>query len=659
MPATAGLVTSELLRKMKLPDRRLSQAEMEKLDKALESDLLPEDCMDPVTLDGFFTALAVGPVAVLPVEWFRVICGTRGDTQIFTSSDEAKRVFGLTARLYIDIEKIFYALSDEPGLCDYDPLLAHSRRDVDQPQGRGKKWWALVRLLVPGFEPPAGPYLSAEEWCAGFYRGFDLQSEAWKPLCEDPKHADLLVPIFWFINENLRNQTCAGRDPEAVRQKMRRAIAPSVKAINIYWRMREENIKQERLDRFQDECRQILLRNTPPGKERQEAIAEYEREVRRLTPKTPNGPKSRKAQQERALNTALKAVLVALGDGTPSKLRAQAPFLPKAATAPNRMVPKPKVEQDEACPCGSRKTLKECCNDPLSAAEMDELDRSLRFDGTSEDCRSLGALSGFFTALAIGPVEVLPDEWLPVIWGTRSDPPSPRSAEERKHGVGLLLRFFHGVERTFSADPEGGEAEYEVMLPDWVRQGGRLFATAEEWCAGFYLATELKSEDWDLLCEDEEKAHILGPIFWFADKDVREKMSAKIFPGEDPEAVRPGIQSAIATSVLAIRDYWRARQEKARQETGARFEPGTQSRPVPEAARSAEALREKGLIETVKALVEALGDLKPAVRTTGSPRLPKAATSSKNIIRKPEVAKDESCPCGSGKTLKECCKFVN
>jgi len=224
-------------------------------------------------------------------------------------------------------------------------------RPVDQ-------WWALARILAPGIEPGGGPYVWGYEWCAGFYRGFHLRSEAWKPLRKDREHAQLLMPIFWFINEDLRRETCAGRDPEAVRHAMLLAVAASVKAINIYRRMKEENARQEILDRFDDQCRQIPCQNTPPGKERQRALAEFEKAGGR---RTPRGAKSRKARRERVLNTALETVSKALGGGrngarqqagqTPPKLTSEAFWLPKAATSVESLLRKPQVGQDDLCPC--------------------------------------------------------------------------------------------------------------------------------------------------------------------------------------------------------------------------------------------------------------------------------------------------------------------
>ncbi len=51
----------------------LSDGEFEELDDLLLSDDLPDDCMDSVTLEGFLTAIAIGPVTVTPEQWLPLV----------------------------------------------------------------------------------------------------------------------------------------------------------------------------------------------------------------------------------------------------------------------------------------------------------------------------------------------------------------------------------------------------------------------------------------------------------------------------------------------------------------------------------------------------------------------------------------------------------
>ncbi len=49
----------------------LSDSEFGELDDLLLSDDLSEECMVAVTLEGFLTAIAIGPVTVRPEHWCR------------------------------------------------------------------------------------------------------------------------------------------------------------------------------------------------------------------------------------------------------------------------------------------------------------------------------------------------------------------------------------------------------------------------------------------------------------------------------------------------------------------------------------------------------------------------------------------------------------
>ena len=53
----------------------LSAAELSELEAFLMSDATSDECMDLVTLDGFLTALVVGPELVPPSSWLPVVWG--------------------------------------------------------------------------------------------------------------------------------------------------------------------------------------------------------------------------------------------------------------------------------------------------------------------------------------------------------------------------------------------------------------------------------------------------------------------------------------------------------------------------------------------------------------------------------------------------------
>ena len=54
----------------------LNDSEFGELDDLLLSDDLPEESMDAVTLEGFLTAIAIGPVTVTPEQWLLQVFGS-------------------------------------------------------------------------------------------------------------------------------------------------------------------------------------------------------------------------------------------------------------------------------------------------------------------------------------------------------------------------------------------------------------------------------------------------------------------------------------------------------------------------------------------------------------------------------------------------------
>jgi uncharacterized protein len=137
----------------------LDDHELDELDRYLrahtgEGDLL----LDGV--HGLLSALAVGPLLVLPDEWLPEVLH-----EPFADEDEGNRVLALLAKLNDSI-------SAELDVDAYEPILG----EVELEE--------------------AGPMLSAAGWCEGFSRGIDLRAALWENrLAEDPQLMELLGPV--------------------------------------------------------------------------------------------------------------------------------------------------------------------------------------------------------------------------------------------------------------------------------------------------------------------------------------------------------------------------------------------------------------------------------------------------------------------------------
>ena len=126
----------------------LSDAEIGELDAFLMS----EATADEVTLDGFLTALVVGPRLVAP----SVSCRGGGTSEpVFESKEQAERIITLMLRRMNMISSMFGENS-----AGFEPLL---------------------------YEQEVTRFWLADDWCFGFIRATALDHEAWDPLFADKR----------------------------------------------------------------------------------------------------------------------------------------------------------------------------------------------------------------------------------------------------------------------------------------------------------------------------------------------------------------------------------------------------------------------------------------------------------------------------------------
>lgn len=182
----------------------LDDFDLEQLDRFLMSEGAPEDCMQLSDLDGFLTAIAIGPELVMPSEWLPAVWG--GGEPMFESHEQAQRVMGAIMGRYNEILQL---LRDEPEA--YDPLF---------------------------WETPTGERVAAD-WVDGFMEGIALRQNAWRPLLESDPDKELLLPIICLWDEE-GNPLAEGTAEQLadVRRTATNLIASTVPAIDAYWKMR-------------------------------------------------------------------------------------------------------------------------------------------------------------------------------------------------------------------------------------------------------------------------------------------------------------------------------------------------------------------------------------------------------------------------------------
>lgn len=165
----------------------LDDAGLERLSQLLDSRAVPFKGFNLEALDGFLSALMVGPDTVMPSEWVPVVWGGKSPT--WDSLDEAQDVMNL--------------------------LMAHWNL-VSQRVRHGSD--TLPDALAPLLWLPDDPSEHEDDdldvgrdWAYGFFRGVELREAAWEAWLDEH---DWIDEIFGML-DRLASGEVLGEDPTA------------------------------------------------------------------------------------------------------------------------------------------------------------------------------------------------------------------------------------------------------------------------------------------------------------------------------------------------------------------------------------------------------------------------------------------------------------
>ena len=183
----------------------LREEEFEELDDLLLSDDLPNGCMDVVTLEGFLTAIAIGPVTVSPEQWLPHVFGSDAERHLpeLPTIKDFKRLVNLILRLYNSVIMIFEIAPEK-----FSPTFY-------------------------SHEVEGKTYTIVDEWCSGFLQGIEIAGNAWQPLLDEKP--SILRPFQLFATPEGWAELDAAVDEEAMHAQWSARIAPTVRAIHAYW----------------------------------------------------------------------------------------------------------------------------------------------------------------------------------------------------------------------------------------------------------------------------------------------------------------------------------------------------------------------------------------------------------------------------------------
>jgi uncharacterized protein len=175
---------------------------IEELARFLNSEFAPDECMGLSGLDGFLTAIVIGPELVLPSEWLPVVWGEQAPEP---ESDGAKKmVVDAILDRFIEIATCFDTNPEE-----FEPIF---------------------------WEGPDGEVI-ASDWAAGFVDAIGLRPGAWEPLINDPQAGILLAPLL-ILGDSERRAGHVGAVPEDKLSTAMPDIIPNcVLGIHEFWKI--------------------------------------------------------------------------------------------------------------------------------------------------------------------------------------------------------------------------------------------------------------------------------------------------------------------------------------------------------------------------------------------------------------------------------------
>ncbi len=186
----------------------LSEAEFNELDRFLASDATSDETMMIDALDGYLTALVIGPINVPTNTWLPGIWGPdKQHAPSFQNVEQAQRISDLIVR---HCNGIHWAI-------DYDPDDIDSIFDTVSYQDKSKE------------------YLDGEMWAYGFLQGIALARTAWQPLFEDTLAMEALMPIYILGTDDATPEQQALSNTPLKREALTQQIPASIGVLWRFW----------------------------------------------------------------------------------------------------------------------------------------------------------------------------------------------------------------------------------------------------------------------------------------------------------------------------------------------------------------------------------------------------------------------------------------
>jgi uncharacterized protein len=184
----------------------LDDDELEELGAFLISDATSDATLTLSSLDGYLTALVIGPTSVMPSQWLPRIWGeSDDDAPEFESMAQAQRILGLIMR---HMNGIVGQFQSDPNL--FEPIVDMYSED--------------------GVE-----YVDGETWALGFMRGVELAQADWRPFFESPEFIEAWTPLHLLGSEAATDEELDLIATPALRHELTNQLTGSLAKIHAFW----------------------------------------------------------------------------------------------------------------------------------------------------------------------------------------------------------------------------------------------------------------------------------------------------------------------------------------------------------------------------------------------------------------------------------------
>jgi uncharacterized protein len=215
-------------------------------------------------------------------------------------------------------------------------------------------------------------------------------------------------------------------------------------------------------------------------------------------------------------------------------------------------------------------------DEPLSDAELDEMESFLGSDAVPQDCMDLEMLDGYLTAIVSGPEAIQPSEWLPQVWseGGRTASPAFTGSEQAQRIMGLMMRHLVGIQRTLTEAPT--RFRPLLYMPDEkAKKAERAPPEATAWCEGYMAGVKLRDDQWQPLYDAQDARDWIFPIEALAFGDRDDDFTEWV----DSEEKRESLVDELPVAAVLIHRFWQERTTTTKlRGTGARRGPQPDSR---------------------------------------------------------------------------------